>query len=146
MRLLIACILLFPQFSNAVFAQTKPNILWLVIEDTSPDFIGCYGNNFAKTPVMDKLANEGIRFANAYSTNTVCSPSRSCIITGVRSNQLGTGNHRSNYKIPDSIHGFPSYLHTAGYYTSNNSKTDYNTSAAKRIIKESWDESSAKAG
>ena len=146
MRLLIACILLITHLSNALFAQMKPNILWLVIEDTSPDFIGCYGNSFARTPIMDKLAKEGIRFTNAFSTKTVCSPSRSCITTGVRSNQLGTDNHRSDYKITDSIYGFPSYLHSAGYYTSNNSKTDYNTSAASRLIEELWDESSGKAG
>lgn len=132
--------------AGSVFAQSKPNILWLVIEDTSPDFIGCYGNPFSKTPVIDQLAREGIRFTNAFSTNTVCSPSRSCIITGARSNELGTGNHRSDYQIPDFIHGFPYYLRKEDYYTSNNSKTDYNTVAAARIIKESWEESSDQAG
>jgi len=146
MRQLITSLFFLSVWTYTVSAQAKPNILWLVIEDTSPDFIGCYGNTIAKTPVMDGLAKEGIRFTNAFSTNTVCSPSRSCIITGVRSNELGTGNHRSNYRIPEFIHGFPYYLREAGYYTTNNSKTDYNTSEAKRIIGESWDESSGKAG
>ena len=49
---------------------------------------------------------------------------------------------RSARKIPDFIHGFPSYLRGAGYYTTNNVKTDYNTADADRLIKESWDESS----
>ncbi|WP_119079234.1 sulfatase-like hydrolase/transferase [Chitinophaga alhagiae] len=133
--------------SHTVSAQNKrPNILWLVIEDTSPQFIGCYGNSQAKTPNIDALAKQGIRFSNAFSTGTVCSPSRSAIITGVRTYELGTGNHRSNYPLPDFIKGFPYYLRQAGYYTSNNKKTDYNTSSAGRITREAWHESSGKAG
>lgn len=127
-------------------AQDRPNILWLTFEDTSPEFIGCYGNKVAKTPVMDKLAAEGTRFTAAYSTGSVCSPSRNALILGCKTYTLGTGNHRSNYPIPDTMTGFPKYLRDAGYYTSNNSKTDYNTSAAMRIIQESWDESSGEAG
>ena len=95
---------------------------------------------------MDGLARDGIRFNYAFSTGSVCSPSRSALITGVKTYELGTGNHRSGYPIPDFIHGFPKYLKDAGYYTTNNSKTDYNTSDAKRVIEESWDESSGKAG
>ncbi len=124
----------------------QPNILWLTFEDTSPEFIGIYGNLTAKTPTMDQLAREGTRFTYAFSTGSVCSPSRSALITGVKTYALGTGNHRSGYPIPDFIHGFPKYLKDAGYYTTNNSKTDYNTSDAQRIIQESWDESSGKAG
>ena len=56
--------------------QPKPNILWVTIEDSSPQFFGCYGNTNARTPVIDKLAEEGVRFTNAFSTGTVCSPSR----------------------------------------------------------------------
>ncbi len=132
---------------NAVRQRlAPPNILWLTFEDTSPEFIGIYGNLTAKTPTMDRLAREGTRFNYAFSTGSVCSPSRSALITGVKTYQLGTGNHRSAYPIPDFIHGFPKYLKDAGYYTTNNSKTDYNTSDAKRVTEESWDESSGKAG
>ncbi len=126
--------------------NSRPNILWLTFEDTSPEFIGIYGNLTAKTPTMDQLAREGVRFNYAFSTGSVCSPSRSTLITGVKSYELGTGNHRSAYPIPDFIHGFPKYLKDAGYYTTNNAKTDYNTSDIKRVIQESWDESSNKAG
>ncbi len=130
----------------AASGQSKPNILWLTFEDTSPEFIGCYGNKAAKTPVMDILAAEGTRFTSAYSTGSVCSPSRNALILGCKTYTLGTGNHRSNYPIPDTMTGFPKYLRDAGYYTTNNAKTDYNTSAASRIIQESWDESSGQAG
>lgn len=126
-------------------AQSRPNILWITIEDTSPQFIGCYGNKDAKTPVIDQLAKEGIRFVNAFSTGTVCSPSRSTIITGVRTYAMGTGHHRSNYPIPGFIKGFPYYLQQAGYYTSNNSKTDYNVGNMSAFTREAWNESSATA-
>ncbi|NJX16376.1 sulfatase-like hydrolase/transferase [Tamlana crocina] len=126
-------------------AQDKPNILWVTIEDTSPHFIGCYGNENTSTPVIDKLAEEGVKFTNAFSTGTVCAASRSTIITGVRSFKKGTGHQRSQYSIPDFIKGFPYYLKQLGYYTTNNSKTDYNIANEKDFVKEAWDESSNKA-
>lgn len=132
--------------ANNVDKLPKPNILWLTFEDTSPQFIGCYGDSFAKTPTMDSLALGGIRFTSAFSTGTVSSPSRFCLITGVRPTTMGTGHHRSQYPIPNFVHGFPKYLRDAGYYTSNNYKTDYNNASEQRIIKESWDECSDKAG
>jgi arylsulfatase A-like enzyme len=132
--------------AGAVSAQPKPNILWITIEDTSPQFIGCYGNTNARTPVIDKLAEEGVRFTNAFSTGTVCSPSRTAIITGVKTYKTGTGNHRSKYPVPEFIKGFPYYLQKKDYYTSNNVKTDYNVAGDKEFIKEAWNESSGKAG
>lgn len=155
MKKLIQCnilILFFLVFGNSgtfVFAnsgQTKPNILWITIEDTSPQFIGSYGNANARTPVIDKLAEEGVRFTNAFSTGTVCSPSRTAIITGVKTYKAGTGNHRSKYTVPQFIKGFPFYLQQLGYYTTNNAKTDYNVAREKEFINEAWNESSNKAG
>lgn len=122
--------------------EKQPNILWITIEDTSPQFIGCYGNEDASTPVIDKLAEEGVRFTNAFSTGTVCAASRSTIITGARTFKMGTGHQRSQYPIPDFIKGFPYYLKQLGYYTTNNSKTDYNIAEEKDFIKETWNESS----
>ncbi len=118
--------------------QTKPNIVWITIEDTSPDFIGCYGNTQVKTPNIDALAAEGVRFTNAHSTNTICSPSRHTIITGVRTAQDGAGHHRSTFKLPSYVKGFAYYLKNAKYFTSNNSKTDYNTANEKNIISQNW--------
>jgi len=137
-------------FLAAIFVsaqqKSRPNILWITIEDTSPQFIGAYGNKNAKTPNIDQLANEGIRFSNAFSTGTVCSPSRTAIITGVKTYETGTGNHRSSVRLPAYIKGFPFFLKQAGYYTSNNAKTDYNIAGSDKFIKECWDESSGKAG
>ena len=134
--------------SLVFFGQQKetPNILWITLEDTSPHFIGSYGNEDAKTPNIDRLAEEGVRFTNAFANAPVCSAARSAIITGTLNEVLGTGNHRSNYPIPDFIKGFPTFLKDRGWYTTNNSKTDYNTADAKRLIQESWHESSNDAG
>lgn len=131
---------------KSLCAQPKPNILWITIEDTSPQFIGCYGNKKANTPVIDKLAAEGIRFTNAFSTGTVCSPSRTAIITGIKTYKTGSGNHRSKYTVPEFIKGFPYYLQQLGYCTTNNAKTDYNVANEKEFIAEAWNESSNKAG
>lgn len=146
MKIITSIIFLIFCFVNQTYTQNKPNILWITIEDTSPQFIGCYGNVNARTPTIDKLAKEGIRFTNSFSTGTVCSPSRSCIITGIKTYKTGTGNHRSNYPVPDYIKGFPFFLQKEGYYTSNNSKTDYNVANLSEFIKEAWDESSNTAG
>lgn len=128
------------------FPDERPNILWITIEDTSPQFVGCYGNQTVSTPNIDRLAGEGIRFTNAFSTNTVCSPSRTSLITGVPTWKAGTGNHRSKYPVPEFMKGFPYYLRQEGYYTSNNNKTDYNVAGEKAYIAEAWNESSGQAG
>lgn len=143
-RLVLLFFLIF--YTICLWSQQKPNILWITIEDTSPQFIGAYGNLDAHTPVIDQLAKEGMRFTNAFSTGTVCSPSRSTIITGVPTYKMGTGNHRSNFPIPASIHGFPYYLKKQGYYVSNNAKTDYNVADEKQFIADAWNESSKTAG
>ena len=124
----------------------KPNIVWITIEDTSPQFLGCYGNDDANTPNIDKLAREGVKFTNAFSTGSVCSPSRTAIITGVKTYKTGTGHHRSKFSIPDFIVGFPLFMKQLGYYTTNNSKTDYNIGNEREFINLTWDESSNNAG
>lgn len=126
--------------------ESKLNILWITIEDTSPHFIGSYGNEHVRTPHIDRLAEEGVRFTNAFATAPVCAAARSTIITGIPNEIAGTGNHRSYFPLPENVQGFPSYLRNAGYYTSNNFKTDYNTSDADRLIEDSWHESSRRAG
>jgi arylsulfatase A-like enzyme len=126
--------------------EEKPNILWITLEDTSPQFLATYGGKLLTTPTLDALAREGVIFNHAYATGAVCSPSRNTIITGCSTEALGTGNHRSKQPIPDFIKGFPYYLQKAGYYTTNNSKTDYNIKDEKAFIQQTWNESSNKAG
>ncbi len=118
----------------------KPNILWIVSEDNSP-FFGCYGDEFATTPTFDKLATEGVLYENAFANAPVCAPARSTIITGMYPPSMGTQNMRSKYPTPEFIMFFPQYLREAGYYTSNNSKEDYNMIKPDGV----WDESSKNA-
>ncbi len=123
-----------------VQAQERPNILWIVSEDNSP-FLGCYGDAYATTPHLDKLASQGILFTNAFSTAPVCAPSRSTLITGMYPPSIGTEHMRSTYPVPDFVKFFPKYLREAGYYTTNNAKKDYNTIDQE----DAWDESDNKA-
>ncbi len=103
----------------------RPNILWISTEDISPD-LGCYGDTYAHTPNLDQFALSGVRFNNAFSTAPVCSPSRSSIITGMYASSIGTMHHRSEGIPPRYVKCFPEYLRAAGYFCTNNSKTDYN--------------------
>lgn len=121
-------------------ALEQPNILWIVSEDNSP-FLGCYGDTFATTPNIDKLATEGVLYLNAFANAPVCAPARSTIATGVYPPSMGTQNMRSKYTTPEAIKFFPQYLREAGYYTTNNSKEDYNMIKPNGV----WDESSKKA-
>ena len=109
---------------RAVTSQ-QPNILWVSVEDINP-LLGCYGDRYARTPNLDALAAEGIRYANAHSMAPVCSVSRAAIITGVVSFALGTHHHRSTIAAPEHLRLLPAYLRDAGYFTSNCVKTDYN--------------------
>jgi uncharacterized sulfatase len=118
----------------------RPNILWITCEDISPN-LGCYGDSYARTPVLDKLASQGVRYSNAYGITGVCAPNRSCLITGVYPSTLGSHDMRSTTRLPESVKCFPEYLRAAGYYCTNNSKTDYNFPTPKTA----WDESSGRA-
>lgn len=118
----------------------RPNILWITCEDISPN-LGCYGDDYARTPVLDGLAAQGVRYMNAYGITGVCSPNRSCLITGVYPSTLGSHGMRSTTWLPDSIKCFPEYLRTAGYYCTNRSKTDYNFANPETA----WNESNGKA-
>ncbi|MFR9620107.1 MAG: sulfatase [Rikenellaceae bacterium] len=126
-------------------AETQPNILWLTFEDTSPQFIGCYGDSSAKTPVIDNLAAEGVRFTSAFATASVSSASRFCLFTGIPSTTMGTGHHTSSFPIPSGIELFAHYMREAGYYTANNAKSDYNIAGEKEYIARAWDDSSSEA-
>ena len=129
---------------GAAAAGETPNILWITAEDISP-VLGCYGDAYAHTPRLDALAAEGVRYTGAFASAPICSPARSCLITGVFASSLGTMHLRSAYPLPAFVRAWPGALREAGYYTTNNVKTDYNTSDEPRLIDEAWDVCSAKA-
>lgn len=151
---------LLPIFCAAFFgaaAQQKPNILWITCEDISP-YIGAYGDKVVKTPNIDRLAKEGVRYTSVYTTAGVCAPSRSAIITGMYQTSVGTQHMRTlsaggasakkdsliapySVVIPDYVKCFPEYLRKAGYYCTNNKKQDYQFIAPVTV----WDENSTMA-
>ncbi len=92
----------------------KPNILWILIENIGPEF-SCYGYPLVQTPNIDKLASEGIIYANAFTNNPVCSPSRTSLITGMYPNAIGGHHHRSFFELPDSIRTIPDIFRDNGY-------------------------------
>ncbi|MDA8744293.1 sulfatase [Rubripirellula amarantea] len=109
-------------------ATAKPNILWITIEDWSPD-LSCYGTKGIETPYVDQLASEGIRYERAFTTSPVCSTSRSAMMTGFHQNYIRANQHRENHKqpLPHGIKPIPHLLKEAGYFTAlMSNKTDCN--------------------
>ena len=132
-------LILFCVFQNLL---ARPNILWISAEDIGPQF-GCYGDPHAITPNIDRLASQGTRYTNAYTTAGVCAPCRSGIITGMYQNSIGTHHMRCNSILPSWLKPFPKALKESGYYCTNNSKTDYQFS--KPSTNEIWDQSGSRA-
>ena len=149
--------------------KQQPNILWIVCEDISPT-LSFYGDYTAKTPNLDKLANKSIVYDNAFAVVGVCAPSRSAIITGMYPTSLGTmhmrtgkdvqswgkrqyvsktdildleGNPIIEYAavIPEQVKCYTEYLRAAGYYCTNNQKTDYQFASPVTA----WDENNNKS-
>ncbi|MBX6311976.1 MAG: sulfatase-like hydrolase/transferase [Isosphaeraceae bacterium] len=125
---------------ETVRAADRPNILWITCEDTSPD-LGCYGDTYARTPNLDRLASQGARFTRAFTVYPVCAPSRSCIITGMYPMTIGSMHMRSKAVPPPYVKCFPEYLRAAGYFCTNNAKTDYNFDCPLTA----WDENGKQA-
>ena len=95
--------------------EERPNILYLMTDQQRADCIGCAGNSVIRTPNIDTIAEEGIRFANAYSSAPSCTPARSALLTGFspwHHGMLGYGRvaHRYDFELPRA-------LRRAGYYT-----------------------------
>ncbi|QNN22045.1 sulfatase-like hydrolase/transferase [Planctomycetales bacterium ZRK34] len=129
----------------AVFAADKtdrPNVVWITVEDISPN-LGCYGDAYALSPNIDKLAKRSVRYTNAFSNAGVCAVARTTLITGMYAASIGSSYMRCAATMPEAARGYPSYLRDAGYYTTNNVKTDYNW--ARAPMDQMWDDSSRKA-
>jgi uncharacterized sulfatase len=119
-----------------------PNFLVIVFEDTSPHLFGPNDKSgFAHTPSVDRLAREGVNYTNYFGVASVCAPNRSCWITGVHPNSLGSQNMRSNAGALDGVRTYAELFRAAGYFTTNNAKTDYNFP----VPKGAWDVLSGKA-
>lgn len=137
MKLVLTLLL---SLSTLIAAADKPNILWLTSEDHGPE-MGCYGDKLARTPNVDGLAAKGMIFKKAWSVAPVCAPARTTIISGMYPSSTGGLHMRSMVPMPAGTKMYPQFLREAGYYCTNNSKTDYNLREPGQI----WDESSGQA-
>jgi arylsulfatase A-like enzyme len=93
-------------------ASGKPNIVWIMADDLGVGDLGCYGQKHIRTPNIDRLAGEGVRYTRAYAGCTVCAPSRSVLMTGkhmghtsVRSNPGGVPLLASDVTVAEVLHG-----------------------------------------
>ncbi|WP_367388016.1 sulfatase [Lewinella sp. LCG006] len=166
-RLFNLCLYLVSLSLTTLHAQ--PNIVWIVCEDISPT-LAIYGDSTAQTPNIDALAAESIIYDHAFAPVGVCAPSRSGIITGMEPTHIGTMHMRTGKDIsawgrrtyedripavdiagdslreyaavpPSAVKCFTEYLRTAGYYCTNNAKTDYQFAAPLTA----WDENGNQA-
>lgn len=112
----------FPSFSNSIAEQKRrPNIVLIVSDDHGLDALGCYGNLVIKTPNLDRLAAEGVRFNYAFCTTASCSPSRSVILTGLHNHangQYGLQHEFHKFRAHDHIISLPVFLSRDGYRTA----------------------------
>ena len=102
---------------------SSPNIILLVGEDTGRHQ-HCYGDPYAQTPNLDRLASEGCLYTNACSTAPVCAPSRSTLVMGQFANKMGSHHMRSTLLNPPLL--FTHELADAGYHVNWANKTDFN--------------------
>ena len=120
-------VLLFVLTALPLIGASKPNVLWIYVDDMS-DWFGCYGHKVVATPNIDALAAEGTRFERAFVPAPVCSSTRSALITGMMQTSLGLHHHRTMFKkpLPKEIQAVPTHFQRAGYITFNETKDDYN--------------------
>ena len=140
MKTIVPAVVLVLFFACGAEAASRPNILWITSEDNGPQ-LGAYGDAYADTPNLDRLAAKGLIYLNAWSTAPVCAPARTTIISGMYAPSTGSEHMRSMARLPDGMKMYPAYLREAGYYCTNNSKEDYNLEKVGTV----WDESSRKA-
>ncbi|WP_440875314.1 sulfatase-like hydrolase/transferase [Thalassotalea sp. PLHSN55] len=117
--------------------------MFLISEDNSQHYLKLYNANGARMPNIESLAEQGLIFEHAYSNAPVCSTARTTLATGIYGPKIATYLHRAfkQAQLPDGFVPFSQSLKEAGYYTSNNAKTDYNFVG----LKQRWNMSSAQA-
>ncbi len=126
--------------AGAAEGSARPNIVWITCEDLSP-IIGPYGDKLARTPNLDAFGAKSLRYKTCWSNAPVCAPARTTLITGMYATSLGAEHMRSEVPIPADWKLYPQVLRDAGYYCTNNVKTDYNIVPNGKV----WDDSSNKA-
>jgi arylsulfatase A-like enzyme len=106
-------------YSNNVSGEERPNILYIMSDDHTSQAVGAYGSRLAAlnpTPTIDRLAREGVMFENAFCTNSICSPSRACVLTGQYNHVNGVYDLRG--KVPVEQQYLAIEMKKAEYHTA----------------------------
>lgn len=101
--------------------RSHPNILFIITDDQRQDALSCYGNRILHTPNIDRLATEGVRFTQAFVTNSLCMPGRATFLTGLYSHAHGVmtnGEKGAPASFRPGVTGYPMLLQKAGYETA----------------------------
>lgn len=114
--LAIAVFAAMSMFAGLASSAEKPNVVFILTDDLRWDCLGCAGHPFLKTPHIDRLANEGVFFKNAFCTTSLCSPSRASILSGLYAHSHKVVNNFTEY--PNDLPSFPRQLQKAGYETA----------------------------
>jgi N-sulfoglucosamine sulfohydrolase len=106
----------------------RPNIVLMVADDHGREALGCYGNPVVKTPALDGLADDGVRFTNSFCTSASCSASRSVILTGLHNHANGTyglSHDCHHFSCFNNVKTLPGMLKSGGYRTGRVGKQHY---------------------
>ncbi|MGV3483786.1 MAG: sulfatase-like hydrolase/transferase [Planctomycetaceae bacterium] len=137
------CLVIWALGASMAAGADRPNIVWILSEDSSKHYFRHFDPDGVSTPSIESLAASGVTFDRAFSNAPVCSVARTTLLTGCYGPRIGTQFHRANVRVPvpGGLTLFPARLRAAGYYTTNNSKEDYN------VVKDAevWDDSSKRA-
>lgn len=129
---------------SSVSAADRPNILFILADDMRNDSMGCAGHPIIQTPVLDRLAEEGVRFENAFVTTAICMASRACLFTGMTETGHGYTGGRGGTKNPvleiDVDTSFPTLLKNAGYKTGFYGKQHVSFQEGKTALDRMFDD------
>jgi arylsulfatase A-like enzyme len=121
--LLLSLLLAFPpelmsQRSYDAANNSRPNIVFIMVDDLRWDELSCAGHPVVKTPNIDRIAREGAMFRNAFMTAPLCSPCRASFLTGQYAHTHGITDNRDHSAASHKLVTFPLLLHQAGYDTA----------------------------
>ena len=119
-----AAAVLAPRFLTAREKRPKPDIVLFISDDHGWADSGAYGDKYVRTPNIDRLARESMRFTHAFAASPLCSPSRCVIETGLMPHR--NGGHKFGTPIRNDIRTMPEYFKAMGYYTAHIGKFHHN--------------------
>jgi arylsulfatase A-like enzyme len=103
---------------HAADVPVRPNLVVVLVDDLRWDDIGCAGHPFVRTPHIDRIAHEGVRFRNAFCTTPLCSPVRACLLTGLHTHHHGILDNINRSEQSHRLATFPQELQRSGYETA----------------------------